>query len=161
MSSLREISNACCASAAALLFLLPQIAQAQSPSQQSPPNQQSNDYALLTYDVRDLVLEVPDYPYPLGGGLADPRMDGFGAGGGGFGGGGGIVGRQSTGGRSATQRTSGADRLTMDALQHAIQEVVAPATWELEGGEGRVRQLGTTLVVWQVATRARSNRQPA
>lgn len=131
-----------------LLLLVPHFAAAQS-----PPKQQPNDYALLTYDVRDLVLNVPDYPYPFGGGAIGAGVQTGGlAGGGGFGGGGGLGafgGVRTTQGGGGARLSVSLDRLTMEALQTALQNVVAPGSWELEGGEGRVQQLGRSLVVWQ------------
>ena len=140
---------------------------------QGRANQQPDDFALLTYDLRDLVLNVPDYPCPFGDGSMPGKGSlrgglggggGFGGGGGGgFGGGGSGVGGSGGGGFGgggmgglgqqrcgiASQVSSSPDQLTMDALAQVIQNVIEPASWEVAGGEGRLQQLGSSLIVWQ------------
>ncbi len=37
----------------------------------------------------------------------------------------------------------------MDGLAEAIQNVIEPSSWEVAGGEGRLQQLGSSLIVWQ------------
>jgi len=119
------------------------------------------EYSLRTYDVGDLVLNVPDYPYPSD----TVGLNRFGAPGGipggpgGFGGGGGGFGATTTGSmggmtarvsqRQVTESVSAG--ITMDDILRVVINVVAPPAWSDNGGEGEIQRLGTSLVVWQTA----------
>jgi hypothetical protein len=113
----------------------------------------NDEFVLRTYDVGDLVLNVPDYPYPGGSGSSTGQPLGTGFGGSGFGGGGGVGG--GGGGffsvaddeqRRATQTTD----VTMDVLIDAILSTVATDSWAENGrGEADIRPVGHSLVIWQ------------
>jgi hypothetical protein len=108
-----------------------------------------DEYLLRTYDVSDLMLNVPDYPYRSG--AAAPGMGG----GGGFGGGGG--GGLSGGGgggffsvADGEARSSGTPPIDMDTLIDAIVNTVAPNSWaENGGGDADLRPVGDALVISQ------------
>jgi hypothetical protein len=120
----------------------------------------SDEMVLVTHEVGDLVMQIPDYaaiseqaaraavsPGGLGGG--------FGGGGGGFGGGlppgggfgGGDVGRL---GGAAAGADSSLSSVTWDDLIDAITSTVNPDSWaENGGGAGQIQPVATTLVVLQ------------
>ncbi len=125
--------------------------------------QDETDFTLRTYDVGDLLSDIQDHAYSdvvermskrtltgihygggggMGGGGGVP---GAGGGRGGFGGPGGGFGgalRQSV--------SSNPGNITIDNLIHVIVNTVHTDTWAQFGnGEGKIEQIGTTLVVWQ------------
>ena len=81
----------------AVFLMLPRVAEAQAASApravstpRTVPAAENDAYQILTYDVSDLLLDVPDYPYPNAANLPMP-VGGMGAVGmpvGGMGGGG-------------------------------------------------------------------------
>ncbi len=124
---------------------------------------------ILTYDVGDLILDVPDYPY-LGSGISShlshgsrgggmPGMGGMGGMGGGMdAAGGGYMSvpdqmGSSTDALGATQRPGQAlstSRITIEDLKRVILTVIAPDTWAENGGqEGELQHLGTALIIRQ------------
>jgi hypothetical protein len=178
---------------AALAFvvslLLPRAAEAQAvsaPGGVSPsaprtvPVAERGTYQILTYGIADLLLDVPDYPYPstanppmpvggtggmgapgvamggMGGGMGmgmGGMGGGMGAGGGMAGGGGMALGAMPGGGnmRVATA-ASNPTRITVEEIVRTLVMVVAPETWNEQGqGGATVVPLGTSLVVRQTA----------
>ena len=142
---------------AAVVFLLPQSAQAQKKAKKTAA--EGGGYVLMIYDVADLVMNVPDYPYPgsrhamrrgggmggMGGGMFNVQPEQVSAGvpvlaqyGGGFGGGG-----------ATNQSKSNSGRITLQELQGVILTIVAPDTWVEIGGEGHLETLGNSLLVKQ------------
>ncbi len=109
MSSLgRRTSTRCMWVLLSMLTLVPRFA-----SGQAQPNQ-PDDFSLLTYDLRDLVLNVPDYPCSFG----DGSMQGQGSWRGGRGAGGGFGGGGFGGGGFGGGGFSGGGRLTPAASRH-------------------------------------------
>ncbi|MHB8900353.1 MAG: hypothetical protein ACYC6Y_16505 [Thermoguttaceae bacterium] len=130
---------------------------------------------IASYDVGDLILDVPDYPYPGsmnagslfgGSGGASPAMGGMGMGGMGGGMGGMGMGGDGGGGDSGSMAQGDAagysgsgsslagqsSRITIEDLKRVILAVISPDTWIESGGvQGELQQLGTTLVVRQTA----------
>jgi hypothetical protein len=112
----------------------------------------NDDFVLRTYDVGDLVLNVPDYPYPGGSGSSSAQSRGP-FGGAGFGGGGGGLGGGGGGFFSVADdenRTVQNSNVTLDVLTDAIISTVASDSWaENGGGEADIRPVGNSLVIWQ------------
>jgi hypothetical protein len=117
-----------------------------------------NDYILRTYDVRSLLLNVPDYAYPGGAAssIGGARGSGFGGAGGGFGGGGlggGGFGGGGGGGVFSVAddagRVSDPYRITWDDLIDAITSTIDSDSWAENGGEADLRPIGNALVVLQ------------
>jgi hypothetical protein len=135
-------------------LVLPRMVEAQvnagNPAPKAEPAVNGDAYTLLTYNVADLLLNVPDYPYleankpPMGRVLGGQDMGGMGMGGMGMGGG--IAGGAAGPG---TVAASNPTRITIDDLVQMIVRLVAPGTWE--SGRGEVVPLGTSLVVRQTA----------
>jgi len=144
---------------AAIVFSLQHAAEAQSPAapesvaaRPETATAKSDQYILQTYQVGDLVLDVPDYPYPGASDSALGRthvvMGGIGMRGGmGMGGMGGmgVGGHMQVGQASAP----GPARITTDDLTRVLVTMVAPNTWAEVGGEGGLQHLGASLVVRQ------------
>ncbi len=116
---------------------------------------------ILTYPVGDLVLNVPDYPYPgstnsatLFRGASGVGMAGMGGMGGGMMGGlgGGSEEGGMTGGYGGAGSAPSSDRITIEDLKRVILTVISPDTWVESGGqEGELQHLGTSLVIRQTA----------
>ncbi len=140
-----------------LMFAAVVLAGAAAATAQQAPRG-VDDMVLVTHEVGDLVMQIPDYSaiseqaavaaVPPGG-----MGGGFGGGGGGFGGGG--MGR---GGEGDVGRFGGADArtdsnlgsITFDTLIDAVTATINPASWtENGGGAGEIQPVGTTLVVLQ------------
>jgi hypothetical protein len=135
----------------------------------------AEEVTILTYDVGDLILDVPDYPYPgsanasslfgasrTGGvpGASAGGMGGMGMGGMGGGMGGGFMSvrddvNSSAGGLSPSNAPGSSPhstKITMEDLKQVLITVVAPDTWSENGGEdGELQHLGTSLVIRQTA----------
>ncbi|GEM_PF-1918689 len=135
----------------------------------------ADEAVILTYDVGDLILDVPDYPYPGSAGAASPFGSPNNAGMGGMGGMGGVMGgvmgggmggmmgggampggdgAESEGGGVPSDRNPlpGSTKITMEDLKRVLTTVIAPNTWTDSGGEeGELQCLGTSLVVRQTA----------
>lgn len=167
---------------AVVVFALPQVTQAQGVAAKSKPQPKvtagnSDGYTLMTYDVSDLVLNVPDYPYSGSGNFGHyfmPSGGGMGGGMGGMGGGmfnvqdqgadregfgsrnhilaqafggGGMASRGSD--THSSKTASNSARITMEELVDVIQNIVAPESWSDVGGNGNLAPLGNSLVVRQ------------
>jgi hypothetical protein len=141
---------------AAALICLYCAAHGQTVSRPAAQNDDRNatdarddEFVLRTYDVNDLVLNVPDYPYPEGRGLSSGQTGGGGFGGGGFGGGGGGGGSGFFSVADGVQPAPKPAEITMDVLIDAITNTVNRESWADNGGEAEVRPVGNALVVWQ------------
>jgi len=123
-----------------LVFSSSQFVEAQTPAE--------DGLFLLTYEVGDLTLNIPDYPNPSGSGtpLDHGRSTGrsTGGGGGGFSGGAGGGGFFSVA-DEAQSSSSGSNGTTMDDLERVLVSTVAPDSW----GQAEVQQFGSSLVVRQ------------
>jgi general secretion pathway protein D len=112
------------------------------------------------FDIRDLLVEVPDFDnapsFSLddqsgngsgGGGGGGRGGGGGGRGGGGGGGGGGLFG--NSGGQEQKEKTQTLQE-RMDALTKLIQETIDPTSWRDAGGSvGGIRALNGQLIVTQ------------
>jgi hypothetical protein len=139
------------------LLFTPTFAAAQD--QQQSHQRGRGSVALRTYEVGDLVIDVPDYRLPVESGALASAQGG--RGGGGFGGGGaygGMMGGRGaieSGAPGAPMGMAGAigdpQQVTIDHLRSAIINLVSPETWAQaqSGGEGRIEVIGTALVVSQ------------
>lgn len=166
-----------------LLFVLvlagvavPRIAAGQAaaaPYDQRPRTgmMSADEVLILTYGVGDLILDVPDYPYPGSAGAVSPiggtnntGMGGMSGMSGMMGGGFMSVGEEndpfgdgpSGGGAGRAPRDqdslSRSTKITMEDLKRVLTTVIAPDTWAENGGEeGELQCLGTSLVVRQTA----------
>lgn len=131
-------------------------------AEDAPANKNAGDkYVVITYEVGDLVVNVPEYF--LNSGTAGSRQSsgGGGMGGGGFGRGGGGMGGGMMGGEGGGMfnvadnmgSSSGPAPLTIGALSDAIMVSIEPQSWIVAGGgEGRISPLGSTLVIRQTAS---------
>ncbi len=143
-----------CFTALVFALLLQQGTAGQAPAAHDaqPPRAakplHAEDWTLLTYDVGDLVLNVPDYPYTSADGSAlFGRRAGMGVAGsmGSTGGGmmGGMPGGETPVGGGGMQSAGfgqmslpDSTRITMDDLVRVIVTVVAPDTWAQYGAAG-------------------------
>jgi len=120
----------------AVLILAAVAAPSPSAAQQQPAaakKPKSENLKLFTYEVGDLVVNVPDYSLTSEGGVTAAG----GEGGGMFGGGGGAAVFDDR-------------QITMDPLIDTIVDTVAPDSWAENGtGPGQIRPLGSALVVLQ------------
>ena len=141
--------------AVAATLVMPSPASA---AEDVPAKKNANDkYAIGTYEVGDLVVNVPEYflnSNSAGSQSVGPRggMGGGGMGGGGFGGGamgGGGGGMFNVGDQMAG--ASGPAPLSIAALSDAIMMTIEPQSWvgQSPDGEGRIAPLGTALVIRQ------------
>jgi type II secretory pathway component GspD/PulD (secretin)/tetratricopeptide (TPR) repeat protein len=101
----------------------------------------AKNVATRTYDIRDLLIEIPDFTntptFNLGGG----------GGGGGEGGGGSIFSGGETGGGTDTGQTR--DEI-VEQIIDLIKSTIASDTWKDNGGViGAVQELGGQLIVTQ------------
>jgi hypothetical protein len=128
-------------------------------AQQEPATvkkQKGDALKLVTYEVGDLVVNVPDYSLVGEGGLSAMQSGGgggggFGGGGGGFGGGGGAPGVFVAPNVQAGS-VGGDQQITIDGLSRAIVNTIAPDTWNEEANAtGRIQALGSVLIVSQTA----------
>ncbi len=149
-----------------------QIGKAQS-TRAAARTTNSDQLVLRTYEVADLVTNVPDYPYtqanraPLGGGLSPhsiARPSALGGMGGGMGGGmvgmGGGMGMGAPGlgggggmgmggaGFGSSQNAPGSGN-TIDGLFSVIKRMCSPSSWREAGGSGDLESLGHSLIVLQ------------
>jgi Flp pilus assembly secretin CpaC len=134
----------------------------------------SRNVVVQVYDIRDLIVDVPDF-FPRGGGLGGAGGGfggggggfgggggtrggggggfgggggGFGGGGGGFGGGGGMFG--GGGGGAGQQEQMGRTRMEMiEEITTLVTETIDAESWLDFGGPGAVRELGGQLIVTQ------------
>ncbi len=167
---------------AAVALLYQQPAQAQigkrAPARPAGKATRSDQLVLRTYEVADLVTNVPDYPYtqsnrpPLGGGLAPHTIARPGIGHGGMGGGGmgGIMGMGGggapgmgmgemggggygmaggMGGGYGSSRDAAGTNHSIDGLFSVIKRMCSPPSWRETGGVGDLEALGHSLVVLQ------------
>ncbi len=159
------------ASSCLVVVLLTGLAQGQQPAPADP-----EEIRILTYDVGDLILDVPDYPYPgtaadtslfrssrggMGGGMSGGGGTGMGGMGGGFmavpdrpgsPGDGSGMGMGGMGGMvmaDVSPSGSRSAKITMEDLKRVLISMVAPNTWAEVGGEGELQHLGPSLVVRQ------------
>jgi hypothetical protein len=105
---------------------------------------------LTTYEVGDLVVTVPDYSAPdvtaMGGG--DGAAFYGGGRGGGFGGGGMVMTPSGQAfDRGGAPLNSQPAPITIYNLQQVLTKVVDPMSWAVNGGDGQVEIIGTSLVV--------------
>lgn len=100
------------------------------------------------YDIRDLILQVPDFDQP-------PNFNLQGSSVGGGGGGGQLFGGQGAGqGAQAGQQTRAE---LVDAIIGLIQDTVASDSWKENGGSvGSIRELQGQLIVTQTPENQRS-----
>lgn len=134
----------------------PQILSAQQPAVEEGAKSRP---VLRVYQVVDLLLPTPNYPYrgselPTSGNLMAQSSNGGGAGpGGGFGsesgGPGGGFSPGYFGGSETSLRGGGSLTFGMEDLVGAITGVVAPDSWADMGGPGSIRILGSMLLVSQ------------
>ncbi len=133
---------------AAIVFLLPQSVEAQSKAK--PQSKEAvadpDGYILRTYDLTDLVMQVPEYHYPGNRHAKPAAIRGTGVGGMG----GGMFGRMisPTPASGTKESPSNPHRITLDALVSTLQSFVAPHTWT-ESEWDMVRVLDSTLIVRQ------------
>jgi general secretion pathway protein D len=124
--------------------------------------------ATRTYDIRDLLVDVPDFDQVPDLSLLATSTGGTGGGGGGGGGGGrggggggGGGGQGLFGGQGLNQNgQGGAKTMTreerVDAIVKLIQETVDPNSWRDNGGQvGAVKELSGQLIVTQTADNQR------
>jgi hypothetical protein len=143
---------------AAMIVAAPSSGAAEdAPARKNP----AEKYVVATYEVGDLVVNVPDYF--LNSGSAGSRRSsgggmGGGMGGGGFGSGGGGMGGGMGGGGGGMFNVgdemgapSGPAPLNIDAISNAIIMTIEPQSWvgNSPEGEGRIAPLGTALVIRQ------------
>ena len=154
MYSPRFVTHKGCMLLVAIIFSMQHAAEAQPKATAKT----GNAYVILTYDVGDLVLNVPDHPYAGTSNSARPTMPMGGMGGGGMGGGDfGIGGMGMAGGMGGMQKArepmlqSSSGKITMAELYRVIAGVVASDTWGPAGGEGSLMPLGNSLVIRQTA----------
>lgn len=177
MRTLRLVPFRRCLVLVAIVLLLQHAAEARSPvgpkSRAAGPGataSKNDKCVLLTYEVGDLILNVPDYPYPstpnsaLPGGRSVHRTfgGGMGMGGMGMGMGGSGMGMFSVPAEAVPEEQNGPDEhsmvnddvtdpdtISMKDLKRVLVTLVAPESWDEHGGEGALQQLGTSLVVRQ------------
>ena len=106
------------------------------------PAAKSDDYVLLTYEVGDLVLNVPDYPCPDGfnstTGFTRRGAAGMGGAIGGYGVVGGAAGAEAAEGMgSYPGPQSPSPRIAMTDLMRVLVTVIAPETWVQRSGAGQ------------------------
>jgi type II secretory pathway component GspD/PulD (secretin)/TolA-binding protein len=106
------------------------------------------------YDIRDLIIDVPDFTDAPTVDLTTSGNSGTTVGGGGGGGGGGSTGGQSLfggGGGGGGGATAGPTRQELvEAITKLIEDTVASDTWKDNGGTtGSIRELGGQLIVTQ------------
>jgi general secretion pathway protein D len=115
---------------------------------------------IRVYDIRDLIINVPDFSNAPDFNIGDSGGGGGGGGGigggggnrGGGGGGGGLFGGGGGGGNSGNDdEDEGPTRTELiEQIVLLIQDTVAPDTWRDNGGTiGSVRDLGGQLIVTQ------------
>jgi Flp pilus assembly secretin CpaC len=99
------------------------------------------------FDIRDLIVQIPDFDNP-------PQFQLQGSTGGGGGGGGGLFG----GGQTAAGDTGAATRADLvDAIIDLIQQTVSADTWKENGGTiGSIRELQGQLIVTQTPENQRA-----
>jgi type II secretory pathway component GspD/PulD (secretin) len=105
------------------------------------------------YDIRDLILQVPDFTEAPNFSLQSTSTRGGGAqgggGGGGAGGGGGLFGNSSQDSDTEEKGLKSRDEL-VEEITKLIQETVDPDSWRDNGGSvGAVRELSGQLIVTQ------------
>jgi general secretion pathway protein D len=125
--------------------------------------------ATRTYDIRDLLVDVPDFDQvpdlsllaTSTGGTGGGGGGGGGGGRGGGGGGGGGGGQGLFGGQGLNQNGQGGEKTMtrqerVDAIVKLIQETVDPNSWRDNGGQvGAVKELSGQLIVTQTADNQR------
>ncbi len=109
------------------------------------------------YDIRDLIIDIPDFSDAPNFSLQNATSSsgggsgsgGGGGGGGGGGSGGGLFGGSGGSGGASTDKSATRKEL-VDALIKLIQDTVAADTWRDAGGTvGSIRELGGQLIVTQ------------
>jgi type II secretory pathway component GspD/PulD (secretin)/tetratricopeptide (TPR) repeat protein len=107
-----------------------------------------------TYDIRDLIISIPDFTDAPQLSLTS-QANGQNGGGGGEGGGGGGGGGQGLFGGEGEGQGSGEDEgptreELVEQITQLIQETIAADTWKEAGGQlGSLRELGGQLIVTQ------------
>jgi hypothetical protein len=131
-----------------------------------PATASAEPLVILTYEVSDLILDVPDHPYPgainrnspfgSATGQGMPAMGGMGSMSGAGGMGGGFMQVRDTMESTATKQSGSAEsaaprpaRITLDDLERVLTKVIAPESWSDVGGAGELQHLGTSLVIRQ------------
>lgn len=94
------------------------------------------------YDVRDLIMDIPNFSAPQNMGLEGTQQVGQNNGGGVGGGGTGILG--NTGVDTTAQQS---DEERAQALIDVIQQTVEPDVWDIRGGEASVKYFRGMLVI--------------
>ncbi|MDB5328229.1 MAG: hypothetical protein JWM57_3798 [Phycisphaerales bacterium] len=111
-----------------------------------------------TYDIRDLIIQIPDFTdFPeisLTANSGGSRTAGGGTGGGGGGGGGSsqnLFGGAGGGGGGGSQNQNTQTREELvDQITSLIRETIGVGTWKEDGGQlGSLRELGGQLIVTQ------------
>ncbi len=112
----------------------------------TPAPASSEDMVILTYEVSDLILDVPDHPP---GSLSGTSPFGS-TGGRGMPGAGGMGGMMDGGiGPSNAGAGLRSTRITIEDLERVLIQVIAPESWAGNDGDGQVQHLGTSLVIRQ------------
>jgi type II secretory pathway component GspD/PulD (secretin) len=107
------------------------------------------------YDIRDMIIDIPDYTAPQFD-LDQDQGQSSGRGGGGGQGGGSLFGGAG-GTTSLDEQDRGPTRLELvDSIISLIQDTVAPDSWrEMGGTVGSIRELSGQLIVTQTAENQR------
>ena len=134
----------------------------------STEDELAKNVATRVYDIRDLIINVPDFTdspaFDLnsqqnndnGGGGGTGGDSGGGGNGGGGGGGGGSLFGGSGGGGAGTDKGPTRTEL-VEAITKLIQDTVASETWKDNGGNiGSLRELNGQLIVTQTPENQRS-----
>ena len=119
MYSLRSVALCCMRGTiiAAVLFSFNQVAESQGLAGGRSNN--AERYVLKTYEVGDLVFNVPDYPYSAPNNPTNVLSGGMG----------GLVMNGGYGGPAADASQSTSNKISINDLQQVLVRLVAPKTW--------------------------------